>query len=176
MANRSKKAVISARIDPFLKAGLELAATTQNEKIVALLECGIQGVLSTTLVDDPFGETADAKTSFLQLMKNIWSEDEVIYKLRVGSLGYKYADMETVDVATLVANNIYFMGDFNLFGDLTVGRKKIGYFPAEIWLDLDLIRDEWDLISGYVKFIERNKGLDVDYNGFKSMIKNSGSK
>lgn len=176
MANRSKKAVISARIDPFLKAGLELAATTQNEKIVALLECGIQGVLSTTLVDDPFGETADAKTSFLQLMKNIWSEDEVIYKLRVGSLGYKYADMETVDMATLVANNIYFMGDFNLFGDLSVGRKKIGYFPAEIWLDLDLIRDEWDLISGYVKFIERNKGLDVDYDGFKSMIKNSGSK
>ena len=176
MANRSKKAVISARIDPILKAGLELAATTQNEKIVALLECGIQGVLSTTLVDDPFGETADAKTSFLQLMKNIWSEDEVIYKLRVGSLGYKYADMETVDMATLVANNIYFMGDFNLFGDLSVGRKKIGYFPPEIWLDLDLIRDEWDLISGYVKFIERNKGLDVDYDGFKSMIKNSGSK
>ena len=91
-------------------------------------------------------------------------------------MGYKYADMETVDMATLVANNIYFMGDFNLFGDLSVGRKKIGYFPSEIWLDLDLIRDEWDLISGYVKFIERNKGLDVDYDGFKSMIKNSGSK
>lgn len=176
MANRSKKAVISARIDPFLKAGLELAATTQNEKIVALLECGIQGVLSTTLVDDPFGETADAKTSFLQLMKNIWSEDEVVYKLRVGGLGFKYADMETVDMATLVANNIYFMGDFNLYGDLSVKKRKVGYLPAEVWLDLDLIRDEWDFISGYVKFIERNKGLDVDYHGFKSMIKNSGSK
>lgn len=176
MANRSKKAVISARIDPFLKAGLELAATTQNEKIVALLECGIQGVLSTTLVDDPFGETADAKTSFLQLMKNIWSEDEIVYKLRVGCLGFKYADMEVVDMATLVANSSYFMGDFNLFGDLNLSRKKISYFPSEILLDLDLVREEWDLISGYIKFIERNKGLDVDYDGFKSMIKNSGSK
>jgi len=173
MANRSKKAVISARIDPFLKAGLELAATTQNEKIVALLEYGIQGVLSTTLVNDPFGETADAQTSFILLMKNIWSEDEVVYKLRVGSLGFQYADLETVDMATLVANDEYFKGDFKLFGNLKVNREKVKYFPAEISLNIDLVREEFGVIADYVKFMQRNKGLNFNYHGFKKMINHS---
>lgn len=175
MANRSKKAVLSARIDPFLKAGLELAATTQNEKIVALLESGIQGVLSTTAVDDPFGEKPDDKTSFISLMKKIWSDDEVVYKLRVGGLGFKYAELETVDVATLVANSDYFKGDFKLFGDLTVNRLKVNYMPKNISVDLELVRAEWETLHEYARFIQRNKSLEVNYQSFKTMIKSSKS-
>lgn len=175
MANRSKKAVLSARIDPFLKAGLELAATTQNEKIVALLEYGIQGVLSTTVVDDPFGDKPDDKTSFILLMEKIWSEDEIVYKLRVGGLGFKYAELETVDVATLVSNDDYFKGDFKLFGDLKVNRSKVNYMPANISIDLELVREEWSTLNEYVKFIQRNKSLDVNYHSFKTMIKNNKS-
>ncbi|MGG5291350.1 hypothetical protein [Pseudomonas shirazensis] len=173
MANRSKKAVISARIDPLLKAGLELAATTQNEKIVALLECGIQGVLSATVVDDPFGEKPDDKTSFIELVEKIWSEDDVVYKLRVGGLGFKYADLETVDIATLVSRDEYFRGDFNLYGDLKVNRSAASYMPAEIHIDLELVRGEWAMLNEYVRFIQKNKILDVNYHGFKAMIKNS---
>lgn len=173
MANRSKKAVISARIDPLLKAGLELAATTQNEKIVALLESGIQSLLSTAVVDDPFGEKPGDKTSFLELIEKIWSEDDVVYKLRVGGLGFKYADIETVDIATIVSHNDYFFGDFNLYGDLKVNRLKASHFPAEIYIDLELVRDEWALLNEYVRFIQKNKILDVNYHGFKAMIKNS---
>lgn len=175
MANRSKKSVLSARVDPFLKAGLELAASTQNEKIVALLENGIQGVLSSTLVDDPFGENQNDKTSFIEIMKKIWSDDEIVYKLRVGGLGYKYSELEAVDVATLVANDDYFKGDFNLFGDLKVNRSKVNYMPTIISIDLELVRDEWDTLNEYVKFIQKNTSLDVNYHGFKAMIKKTKS-
>ena len=175
MANRSKKAVISARIDPYLKAGLELAATSQKEKIVALLEYGIRGVLGTILVEDPFGEGSEKQTSFALFFNNVWSEDEVVYKMRLGYLGEKFADKVDADMATLVVKDDYFKGDFDLFGDLNGNAKEMGLVPPTVLINLDLVRAEWDTIFGYVLFVHRNRGLLSNYHDFKKMVENSRS-
>ncbi len=174
MANRSKKAVISARIDPLLKAGLEMAATSQREKIVALLEYGISGVLTSTAIADPFSGEKGTQTAHLLLMQKVWSDDEVVYKLRIGSLGFLYADKETVDIATLVTTDEYFKGDFDLFGDLNgLLDPEIDQTVPKMLLDLDRVKAEWDFVFGYVQFVYRNRGLKSNYHDFKTMVNNS---
>ncbi|MNP83211.1 hypothetical protein D3C76_1820950 [compost metagenome] len=56
---------------------------------------------------------------------------------------------------------------------MKVNRSAASYMPAEIHIDLELVRDEWAMLNEYVRFIQKNKILDVNYHGFKAMIKNS---
>ena len=54
MANRSKKAVLSARVDPYLKAALELLAVSRNEKIVKILESCLENGMNDRIIANPF--------------------------------------------------------------------------------------------------------------------------
>lgn len=166
MANRSKKVILSARIDPSLKAGIELAAASQKEKIVAFLEYCIQGGLSTLVIADPFGKERGKQTAFSLFHSSVWSEDEVVYKLRVGYLGPDYAPLDLVDAAAVVNSEKCFSGDYDLYGDLNGNVKKLDLIAPNVRVNIDKIKREWKLILEYVEFKKKNIHLNVDYEKY----------
>ena len=176
MANRSKKVVLSARIDPYLKAALEMFAASQNKKIVKLLENFLENGLDAMDVDSPFltQGNGNSKISFMSLFTAIWSEDEVLFKVRAGVLGPTYAG-ETMWRQAMVATD--FKGETDLYGDLNGYAGKFGYsLPWKHSLNLELIREEWPLIEGYVAFVENNKPFEPSYDDYKKMRAKSDAK
>ncbi|OFJ43301.1 hypothetical protein BJN42_21795 [Pseudomonas koreensis] len=179
MANRSNKVVLSARVDPYLKAALELLAASQKEKIVKLLETFLENGMHDFYVVNPFlpkGGEAE-KTSFMNVFTAIWSDDEVVYKLRAGVLGPQYAGETAWRQAMVVTGDHYFKGADDLYGDLNGLSEKWGY-KAEYnyFLDLEKVRSEWPLIEGYVSFIENNKPFEPSYEDYKRMHQQSKAK
>ncbi|CAI8856464.1 Phage protein [Pseudomonas jessenii] len=181
MANRSKKVVLSARIDPYLKAALELLAASRSEKIVKLLESFIENGLYDIEVTAPVvlnrANQGHEKVSFMNLFTAIWSEDEVLYKVRAGVLGPQYAG-ETIWRQALVASvEDCFKGADDLYGDLNGLTKKLGFSISGCYkLNMDLIREEWPIIESYVAFVENNKPFEPSYTDYKKMLANSKAK
>lgn len=178
MANRSKKVVLSARIEPYLKAALEMLAAAKNQKIVKLLETFLEVGLEATQVTSPFHQGDGTKISYLSLFSAIWSEDEVLFKVRAGVLGPEYAG-EVIWRQAMVATNTYFQGDLDLYGDLNGLDGKAGYSAEVCWqydINIDLIREEWPLIEEYVSFVENNKPFAPSYEDYKRMREQSGAK
>lgn len=179
MANRSKKVVISARIDPYLKAAIDTAAAAQNEKIVIVLESLIVDGLNEFFVPNPFrggdgGEGGHA--NFMCVFEAIWSEDEVLFKLRAGAVGAEFAGDTAWRQARVVLASDYFKGDYDLFGDLNGLTPKDGSVIETYLIDFELVKNEWPLIEGYVAFLENNKALAPSYDDYKKMIVPPGAK
>lgn len=176
MANRSKKVVLSARVDPYLKAALELLATSKNQKIVKLLEMFIEEGMDNTKIENPL-KYDGKKVDYMMVFQSIWTEDEVIYKLRAGALGSKFAGDELAKIATRVVDNNYFNGDYELFGDLNGMASKYGFAPPYPWkINIDLVKAEWDILNQYVSFLESNKPFSPSYDEYKNILAKSDSK
>lgn len=179
MANRSKKVVLSARIDPYLKAALEMFSASQNQKIVKLLETFLHNGLDDMSVVSPFHSQANGvrEISFMNLFTAIWSEDEVLFKVRAGGLGPTYAGETTWREAMVATGCDYFKGQTDLYADLNGYAIKNGYAPpSRYFVNLDLIRAEWPLIEGYVAFVENNKPFEPSYDDYKKMKAESEAK
>lgn len=175
MANRSKKVVLSARVDPYLKAAMELLAASQKEKIVKLLETFIENGLNDWYVKNPFKD--GEKTPFLNVFTAIWTEDEVVYKLRAAVAGSNFAGETLWRQGLVVLGDSYFKGTEPLYGDLNGLGEKWAYKPdREYLLNLQLIREEWQLIEDYVTFLENNKPFEPNYADYKKMRKDSSVK
>lgn len=166
MANRSKKVVLSARIEASIKAGLELAAAAQSEKIVAFLEYCIKSGLTMLAVSNPFSPDKDSKIPFNIFFDCIWSDDEVLYKLRAGALGPDHAGVEMIELALIVTTNSYFKGEFDLYGDLNGAVKSLGYVAPKVLIDLEKVRREWDVITEYAGFKQKNPTLNIPYERY----------
>lgn len=181
MANRSKKVVLSARIAPYLKAALEMFAASQNEKIVKLMETFLESGLDEVNVVSPFHSDVKGgtKISFMTLFTAIWSEDEVVFKIRAGLLGPDYAG-ETMWRQAMVASGCErFKGVTDLYEDLNgwASRKGSGWVaPRPHFLNLEVIREEWPLIEDYVAFVENNKPFEPSYEDYKRMREESDAK
>lgn len=167
MANRSKKVVLSARIDASVKAALELAAASKDEKIVAFLEYCIQSGLSMLAVFNPFSQDPGRKMPFNMFFDCIWSEDEMLYKLRAGALGPDYATSEMIEIALVVTTGEYFKGDFDLFGDLNGLADAHEMSAPKIFIDLEKVRSEWEQIVSYSEFLKNNPKHRPTYEMFK---------
>tara|TARA_R110000822_G_scaffold173299_1_gene312891 strand:- start:1279 stop:1815 length:537 start_codon:yes stop_codon:yes gene_type:complete len=169
MANRSKKVVLSARVEPYLKAALELYAVSRNEKIVKVLERLIENGLADTLIPNPLARDA-RKGSFMTVFRALWSEDEVIFHLRTGLLGAQFAGERMFAITETVIGNPYFKGDFDLIGDMNgmAGQYdfELPYAPA---IDLALVKREWTLVCDYVDFLDNNKPFAPTYDDYKRM-------
>ena len=179
MANRSKKVVLSARIAPYLKAGLELYASAEKVKIVKLLEEILEAALEDANVQSPFHDSRGERVeiSIYNLLTAIWTEDEVLFKLRAGVLGPNYAGETTWREAMVATGCDYFKGDVDLYGDLNGYEEKFGYdVPWSYQLNLELVREEWHLIQDYVAFGENNKPFEPSYDDYKSMRAKSEAK
>ncbi|ROL66735.1 hypothetical protein BLX41_23065 [Pseudomonas protegens] len=178
MANRSKKVVLSARVDPYLKAALELLAASRKEKIVKVLETFIENGLQDLSVINPFlHEKPRTKISFMNVFVAIWTEDEVLYKVRAGALGPDYAGETLWRQAMVVVGHDYFKGDHDLYGGMNGLTEKWGYKADYNYsLNLELVRSEWSTIEDYVAFIENNKPFEPSYEDYKKMRDQSRAK
>ncbi|MFV3305806.1 hypothetical protein ACNFBT_11050 [Pseudomonas sp. NY15181] len=175
MANRSKKVVLSARVEPYLKAALELYATSTNEKIVKVLERFIETCLSDAQIENPLN--GYKKGYFMTIFTAIWSEDEVIFNLRAGLMGSKFSSDRLFHLAMTVVGDHRFKGDFDLFGDLNGMAERFEFVqPYEAKIDLGLVRSEWDVLVAYVDFLENNKPFCPTYDDYKRMREQSESK
>lgn len=172
MANRSKKVVLSARVDPYLKAALELMAASQKEKIVKLLETFIENGMNDWYIANPFKD--GEKAPFLNVFTAIWTEDEVVYKLRAAVAGAQFAGETLWRQGLVVLSDDYFKGTEPLYGDLNGLEEKWKYKPdREYRLNFDLIRQEWPLIEEYVTFLENNKPFEPAFADYKKMRRDS---
>ena len=172
MANRSKKVVLSARVDPYLKAALELFAGSRNEKIVKILETCVENGLSDRIITNPFKarHKDQEKIGFMVAFTAIWSENETLYKLRAGSLGPDFAGDDLAMVAMLINGMSYFKGNFDVFGDLNGYVETFGFTPRMTpKVNLQLVEDEWPLVEEYVRFLANNKPFEPDYEDYKRM-------
>jgi len=176
MANRSKKVVLSARVDPYLKASLELAAAGKNQKIVKMLETILEGGLDDLMIDNPF-ESEHPRISFMLAFTAIWSESEPLYKLRAGTLGPNFAGDDLAFTALIVHGSNYFDGDFDLFGDLNGRIKNANLKPHHKYMiNLELLEAEWSTVERYTAFLIANKPFEPTYEDFKRMLKASEAK
>ncbi|UIP88639.1 hypothetical protein HU825_18585 [Pseudomonas phenolilytica] len=177
MANRSKKVVLSARVDPYLKAGIELLAASQRVKLVKLIEDFLEWGLESSKVDNPFGSRKNLpRISFLVVLEAIWTEDEVLFQLRAGALGGRIAGDDIFNAAFIVLSHetAYFEGDFDVFGDLNGLTARMGLQPpAPLKVNLELVRQEWETIKAYVQFLAQNKPFQPSYEEYKTIMAKS---
>lgn len=174
MANRSKKVVLSVRVDPYLKAALELFASSQNEKIVKVLETCLENGLTDRDIRNPFKprDEGQEKISFMIAFTAIWSENEVLYKLRAGTLGPDFAGEELSFISLLVMGHQYFDGDYDLFGDLNGASESFGFTPKRRpRVNLELVEQEWPVLEEYSRFLTNNKPFQPSFEDYKKMRK-----
>lgn len=93
-AQRSAKTeALSIRIDPRLRYGLELLARQQRRSVTGVVEWAIDQALRNETV-------TDSGTSFDQLVKDLWSPNEVE---RLVNLARTFPDLMTYDEARMWA-------------------------------------------------------------------------
>ncbi|MNH27024.1 hypothetical protein D3C79_871160 [compost metagenome] len=111
----------------------------------------------------------------MDMLKAIWSEDEILFKVRAGGLGSMYAG-ETAYQQAMVAI-FCFPGDVDLYGDLNGYTKQHGYEqPRECSIDLEQVRENWHLIEDYVTFLENNKPFEPSFGDYVAMREKARSK
>lgn len=173
MANRSKKVVLSVRVDPYLKDALDLLAKKQNKKIVETVESLIRDAVEEIRVINPFLPWLDPKKSkdisLQRLMGLIWSDHPIIYKLRLAHLSHEYLDEPTYIACCQVWSNECFIGNDDIF---LYTRQILGVpeaVPAPK-LNIGIVTSEWGILMGYGEFVVSNKPLIVTYEQYKKML------
>lgn len=169
MANRSKKAMLSARVDPYLKVGLDLLAESRGVKTVKVLETILENGLSDAMVRCDL-KPGEKLLSFMLVLTAIWSDDEAILRLRAGELGPPVANERTWKISSVIREEGCFRGDDDLFGDMNGTAEKYGLVPPTCpKLNLDRVRSEWEMVGDYVDFLENNKPIEPTYEQYKAM-------
>lgn len=178
MANRSKKVVISARIPPRLKAALDLASILEGQPIVKLLEALLEEGLNEIDAPNPFrgGQLDGSKLNFMTVFDAIWTEDEVLFRLRTWAAGPEFSSVKIWRRITSLIQSDYFKGDVDLFGDLNGYTQTWGGVPERYLINLDLIKEEWMLIDDYLSFLDKNTNLSPSYESFKKMLQSESVK
>ncbi|OQR35195.1 hypothetical protein BWR15_14740 [Pseudomonas sp. T] len=175
MANRSKKVVLSARVEPYLKDGLELYARLYRMKIVEALEQILEDAQHSHNVDNPFlkpeKESFKNKTSLSVVLGDIWSSDSLIYVLRRGYIGSHMCDEQEFMVAVETMSK-RFSGDFDIFEQAKHkyakhGREWVLVYPK---IDLDRVRAEWPYLQKWAEFAINSKPAVVDYDDYLRII------
>ncbi|EJM77917.1 hypothetical protein [Pseudomonas sp. GM60] len=172
MANRSKKVVISARIDPQLKDALDIAASKLNKKIVKLLEELVEVGLAELTVQNPFrgGHLPDGgDMNFMTVFEAVWDQDEVVFKLRAGTIGPDFCGETISRQAKVVIGSERFKGEYDLFGDLNGHTALWGGTYEKHYVNLELVKKEWPIIESYIAFLDSNQPLVVSYEDYKKM-------
>lgn len=163
MTNRSKKVSLSARIPSFLKSSLDMYATASKTKTVELIENALNNMLDNCFVVSPSDKTKNVH--IFQVASSIWTEDELVYKLRLGLLGPEYAG-ELIWRASLTAVDEY-PGEFSL-------RPPEGNQPwlslLENKVNIDLIKENWNTLIEYREFLEKNAPFHINYKEYKEKI------
>ncbi|NNA48360.1 hypothetical protein HBO18_30035 [Pseudomonas lactis] len=171
MSNRSKKVVLSARVAPHLKDGLELYARVKNIKIVEAVEELIERALEEVNIESPLRSTSGdrSKVPVSTIISWLWDPDPIIFKLRLANVSPDLVDKETY-LAYVETTSDRFKGDVDIFEDV---RKRATYRDVyhKASINLERVREEWADLVAYAKFIEANKPIVVDYEDWLRMIR-----
>jgi hypothetical protein len=171
MSNRSKKVVLSARVAPHLRDGLELYARVKNIKIVEAVEDLIERALEEVNIESPLRSTSGdkGKVPVSTIISWLWDPDPIIFKLRLANVSPDLVDRETY-LAYVETTSERFKGDVDIFEDV---RKRATYRDVfhKASINLERVREEWADLIAYAKFIEANKPIVVDYEDWLRMIR-----
>lgn len=179
MANRSKKVVLSARVPPYLKAGLDILSTIKNKSSVSIIEEMLETELNEEYIRVPLTLSIDLHSSgkmmsISDLLTYIWDDDEILFNLRLGYLGENIASKDLEKLVDIVSINPIYEGEFPLFGDLNGKALDSMFEPLpDVYINLYKIKDDWSLLKSYVVFLEKNKPLAPSLDQYKKMINNS---
>lgn len=175
MANRSKKVVLSARIEPYLKDGLELYARLNKMKIVEALEQILEDAQTSHGVQNPFikkgGHPHKTATTIHGLISHIWSPDSAIYLLRRGYIGSHMCDEREYLMAVETMSK-RFSGGFDIYEE---AKKKYAEYGHE-WImaypliDLEKVKAEWPYLQKWAEFAINSKPAVVDYSDYLRII------
>ena len=182
MANRSKKVVLSARIEPRLKAALDIAAMKLEDMVVKVLEDFVADGLKRITVDGGlqrvFSEKsllwgdlvpANSQMGFMEVFDAVWDEDVVLFELRAGVVGADFCGEMLVRQAQVVIGSDYFKGEYDLFGDLNGLAEMFGGELEKQFVNLALVKKEWHWIESYAAFMKVNELVDLPYEYYKQM-------
>lgn len=176
MANRSKKTVLSARIEPYLKDGLELYARLRGKKIVEALEETLEEVQQGFRVRNPFradGNTFETKVALSTLIAWIWSDEPILYRLRLGFMGSEYCDAETFLIATEVMGNERFRGVNDIFDSTKKQTRHFGFEFDVIYpkVNIGRVLEEWKHLEEYAQFAIRSRPAMVQYDDYLTIAR-----
>jgi hypothetical protein len=171
MANRSKKVVLSTRIDGHLKAGLDLLAQSEDQTVVRVIERLVEDLLISSMVEVPFLKNGVKTTcSVMKVVDTLWTEDSFLFKIRIGSLGGIFTNNEVSFAANQILNNPDFAGEFDIYDGTDNLYENLGKPERDIRIDLEKAKEEWPYLSMYLAFLEKNKPMQPSYEEFKKLM------
>ena len=159
MASRSKKTVLSVRIDPVAKASLDVAANMHKQSTTKFVEQLIETVMRQQ-VAPPTGE----KVELGPLIASLMTDDDLIYKLRLYAvLPEGLSAKEQVILKAVFDNPNIFEGTDQYLPPSIAQPKKTPCTSVSI----ARVRLFWPLLAEYADFMSNNEMelFLIDYMG-----------
>jgi hypothetical protein len=177
MANRSKKTVLSVRIEPSAKAALDMLAAIRQESLpVVIEELLSQAFEQQAILAPPFIKKTHVSPSGTiglgHLMRFIWVDDPELFKLRLHLLEpTALSERDQTVTGTVFKNLDIFRGDDHLFDGKA--RQMVSDSPAIPKLSLSLVRLYWPLLNEYARFLATNS-MNVSFADYVDLLRKSG--
>lgn len=162
MANKSIKTVLSARISVPLKAALDIYSTASNKKVVELIEVSLNNLLEQCVVVSPIDKTKNVPV--LNILNSIWTDNPLVYKLRLGLLGAEYGGDLLWKTALTATSE--FPGEFSLMPE----GNEPWVSALNVKVDLELIFQNWDTIMKYREFLNNNAPFHISFQEYKEKL------
>lgn len=164
MANRSKKTVLSVRISPYAKAGLDVLSAVRRQSLPELIE----SLVERELAKERLGSQ---QVSAQRVLRAIWTDDPLLYKLRLSCFtGTALNPLDEV-AAQVVLMSPIFSGEDNLFSGPAAEIIR-GIEDAIPRVSLDKARQLWPILIGYAKFLEVNS-LKPSFKDYIDLLQKS---
>ncbi|WP_370601063.1 hypothetical protein [Pseudomonas nitroreducens] len=162
---RNRTEMLSLRLTPHLRAGLEVMAALRKANLSKTIASALSAALEREKVPMPNILRGSAEMTLDKLLELIWSEDEMLFKLRMYYVlpeGLATGDHDAI--AVVVSNQHLFSGSTNIFW----GQSE-NVLPANQdvpTFDIEKIRDSWRMLRRYVDFVRDNDDLRVSFETF----------
>lgn len=163
---KTRSQMLSLRLTPQLRASLSLLAGIRRQNLSRTIELLISDAAMREQVKRPWLMKGRSELmSLSELLVLLWSDDEVIYTLRLffffpEGLGRD----ERVAAQTVAASPERYSGASSI---LWGGLEDVVKPEAEIMsFDLEAVRRDWPLLLNYAEFLRRNEKLSVSFETF----------
>lgn len=165
MASRSKKTVFSVRISPYAKAGLDILSAVRKQSLPELIESLAERELAKERV-------GDAQDTAQRILSAIWTDDELLYKLRLCCFVGEALNPRDEVAAQVVLMSPIFRGEDNLFSGPAAEIAK-EYEEGIPRVSLDKVRQLWPILLEYARFLEVNS-LKPSFKDYIDLLQKSG--
>lgn len=177
MANRSKKTVLSVRIDPPAKAALDVLAAVRGESLPAVIEDLLYKAFAHEKIAPPALLkpnilTNRGEVSISTLIQFIWSADSALFKLRLHLLDPSTLNERDQTITGTVFQNLEIFGGEDVIFD-EHALKIIEDSPAIPKVSLERVRRYWPVLTEYARFLSAN-AMKVSLPDYIDLLRKSG--